>query len=88
MQNAARVGIASAGGTILGGGPNHVRIDGAAWSVVGAAVAGHGSGSHAGPVMSQGSSIVRIDGIAACIAGNAASCGHTASGASHVQAES
>ena len=82
MPGIARVGIDSAGGTILGGGQFFVRVEGALWAVLGDAVAGHGIALHAGPVMAEGSPFVRINGIPVCRAGHAASCGHAATGSS------
>lgn len=86
MPGIARVGVDSAGGTILGGGNTHVRVNGALAAVVGDAVAGHGSGAHANPTMVQGSSKVFIRGKAVCRAGDAASCGHVASGSGNTNA--
>lgn len=84
MPALALVGVDSAGGSILGGGQNWVRIDGAAVAVVGDSVAPHGRGRHGRAVMAAGSPWVRIDGAAACRAGDAATCGHRATGSAWV----
>jgi len=62
-----------------------VRTNGLAWAVVGDAVADHGSGPHNAAHMTLGSTILRIGGVPVCRAGDAASCGHLATGTSHVQ---
>lgn len=80
MHGIARVGLDSAGGTILGGGQGFVTVEGALWAVLGDAVAGHGLVPHDAPVMAAGSSFIRINGIPVCREGHAASCGHTATG--------
>ena len=84
MPGVTRVGIDTAGGTILGGGQSFVYCNGALVAIVGDAVAGHGLGPHAGPTMAEGSSTVFIKGIGVCRAGDAATCGHPATGSSNV----
>ena len=88
MPGIARVGVDSAGGTILGGGQDFVRVQGALWAVLGDAVAGHGEGLHAGPTMAEGSAFIRINGIPVCRAGNAATCGHGATGSGEMRISS
>lgn len=85
MPGIARVGIDTAGATILGGGQDFARAEGALWAVLGDAVAGHGLAPHAAPVMAQGSPFVRINGIPACRAGHTASCGHAATGSAFMR---
>lgn len=82
MPGIARVGVDTAGGTILGGGQSTVFVNGSLAAVIGDAVAGHGIGPHANPTMVQGSSDVFAEGIGVCRAGDAASCGDTATGSS------
>jgi uncharacterized Zn-binding protein involved in type VI secretion len=84
MPGVSRVGVDSAGGTILGPGVPSVIVNGAPISIIGDAVAGHGPSVHAGPVMVEGSSTVFAGGIGVVRAGDAASCGDTASGSSDV----
>jgi uncharacterized Zn-binding protein involved in type VI secretion len=84
MPGVSRVGVDSAGGTILGPGVSSVVVNGAPVSVIGDAVAGHGVGPHAGPVMVAGSGTVIAGGIGVVRAGDAASCGDTASGSADV----
>jgi uncharacterized Zn-binding protein involved in type VI secretion len=83
MPGIARVGIDSAGGTILGGGQSTVYCNGALIAVLGDAVAGHGLPPHAAPVMAEASSTVFAGGIAICRAGDIASCGDPATGSSN-----
>lgn len=82
MPGIARVGVDSAGGTILGGGQSTVYVNGSLAAVIGDAVAGHGLPPHAAPVMVGGSGDVFAEGIGVCREGDAASCGDTASGSS------
>lgn len=80
MPGISLVGVDAAGGVIIGGGQNFVKVNGAPVAVVGDAVAGHGKSPHAAPSMTAGSSLMKINGIPVCRSGDAASCGHTASG--------
>lgn len=82
MPGIARVGVDTAGGTILGGGQSSVFVNGSLAAVIGDAVAGHGIGVHAAPVMVGGSGDVFVEGIGVCREGDAASCGDTATGSS------
>ena len=82
MPGIARVGIDTAGGTILGGGQSSVYVNGALAAVIGDAVAGHGPLIHAAAVMVEGSNNFFINGIGVCREGDAASCGDTATGSS------
>ena len=84
MPGVSRVGVDSAGGTILGPGVASVIVNGSPVSVIGDSVAGHGTGPHAGPVMVGGSGTVFAGGIGVVRAGDAASCGDTATGISDV----
>lgn len=84
MPGVARVGVDTAGGTILGGGQSWVFVDGVPEAVVGDAVAGHApcpdDPVHCAPTMAVGSAWDFIDGIPVCRAGDAATCGHAATG--------
>ena len=80
MPGIARVNTDTAGGTILGGGQDFVRVEGQLWAVQGDAVAAHGIAPHAAPTMADGSPFLRINDIPACRAGHAATCGHAATG--------
>lgn len=84
MPGVSRVGVDSAGGTILGPGVPSVIVNGSPISVVGDSVAGHGDGPHAGPTMVGKSGSVIAGGKGVVRAGDAASCGDTASGSSDV----
>lgn len=84
MPGVSRVGVDSAGGTILGPGVPSVVVNGSPVSVIGDAVAGHGDPPHSAPVMIAGSGTVIAGGIGIVRAGDAASCGDTASGSSDV----
>lgn len=76
----ARVGLDSAGGIQLGGGVARTRVGGGLVSVLGDAVAGHGTGPHASPIMAEGSPRFRINGLPVVRAGHLATCGHAATG--------
>lgn len=82
MPGIARVGVDTAGGTILGGGQSTVFVNGSLVAVIGDAVQGHGSGPHGSPVMVEGSPNVFAEGIGVCREGDEASCGDTATGSS------
>lgn len=82
MPGVARVGVDTAGGTILGGGQSSVYCNGSLVAVLGDAVQGHGLGSHAGPTMAQASTNVYAGGIRVCRQGDQASCGDPATGSS------
>jgi len=84
MPGISRVGVDSAGGTILGPGVPSVVVNGAPVSVIGDSVAGHGDSPHASATMVGGSGTVIAGGIGVVRAGDAASCGDTASGSSDV----
>jgi uncharacterized Zn-binding protein involved in type VI secretion len=84
MPGVSRVGVDSAGGTILGPGVSSVVVNGAPVSVIGDSVAGHGDGPHGGPTMVGGSGTVIAGGIGVVRAGDPASCGDTATGSSDV----
>jgi uncharacterized Zn-binding protein involved in type VI secretion len=86
MPGISRVGVDAAGGTIVGNLAPTVLINGSPAAVKGAAVDGHGLGSHRSPVMDGSSSTVYANGILICRAGDAASCGDAASGSGNVNA--
>ena len=87
MPGVARVGVDSAGGTIIGDLAPTVIVNGSPIAVKGAAVAGHGFGPHGSPVMDGSSGDVYANGILICRAGDAATCGDTASGSIDVVAD-
>lgn len=82
MPGIARVGVDTAGGTILGGGQSSVFCNGSLVAVLNDAVQGHGSGPHAGPTMVQASTDVFAEGKRVCRQGDQASCGDAATGSS------
>ncbi len=84
MPGVSRVGVDSAGGTIVGPGVASVIVNGSPVSVIGDSVAGHGDAPHSSPTMVAGSGTVIAGGIGVVRAGDAASCGDTASGSSDV----
>lgn len=84
MPGVARIGVDSAGGTIVGNLAPSVRVDGAPVAVRGAVVEGHGPGEHGGPVMVGASATVFAAGHPICRAGDEASCGHPATGSGDV----
>lgn len=86
MPGIARVGVDTAGGTIVGGGQSTVYANGALVAVLGDAVAPHGPSPHDAAVMVEASSTVFAEGIRVCRAGDAASCGHVATGSGNVNA--
>lgn len=86
MPGVSRVGVDSAGGTIVGDLAPTVIVNGAPVAVLGAAVAPHGTGRHAGPVMAEASATVFANEIAVCRAGDAASCSHATTGFGDVSA--
>ncbi|MCW8918903.1 MAG: hypothetical protein OQL08_08830 [Gammaproteobacteria bacterium] len=85
MFGVSRKTADSAGGLLLAGGQDFVRVDGLDVVLQGDPVQGHGEGEHAGPVMAEGSSFVRISGVAVCRAGHLASCGHASTGSDYVR---
>jgi uncharacterized Zn-binding protein involved in type VI secretion len=87
MPGIARVGVDTAGGTLLQGSNSHVYVNGALVEVLGGPVAPHGTGPHSHPTMATASSGVFINGVGVCRAGDSASCGHTATGDSGVFAD-
>ena len=86
MPGISRVGVDAAGSTIVGNLAPTVLVNGSPIAVQGAAVAGHGRGSHSGPVMVGSLGSVKANGIPVCRAGDPASCGHAASGSGNVNA--
>ena len=86
MPGVARVGVDTAGGVITGPGEPSVLVNSSAVSVIGDSVASHGSSPHNAATMVGGSTTVFAGGVGVVRAGDAASCGHTATGASNVNA--
>jgi uncharacterized Zn-binding protein involved in type VI secretion len=86
MNGIVRNNIDSAGGLLIGTGNGSVYVNGKTATVLNDAVTNHGSAPHASPTMTQASSSVFFSGKAVCRAGDQASCGHTATGSSNVNA--
>lgn len=84
MPGISRIGVDTAGGTIVSPGEPTVFVNGSVISVLGDAVASHGTAPHNAPTMVGSSSTVFAGGIGVVRAGDAASCGHTATGSSNV----
>lgn len=84
MPGISRVGVDTAGGTIVGNLAPTVFVNGAPIAVQGAAVAGHGEPPHSAPVMVGHSATVFACGIPVCRQGDEASCGHPATGSTNV----
>jgi len=84
MGGVCRVGVDTAGGLITGNLAPTVFVNGSPVAVMGAAVAGHGTGAHAGPVMDGHSGTVYACGRPVCRQGDAASCGDLATGSGNV----
>jgi uncharacterized Zn-binding protein involved in type VI secretion len=86
MTGVARVGVDSAGGTIIGALVPTVTVNGAPIAVLGAAVLPHAPYPPPPPfavhqvavIMEQGSATVFAGGKPVCRAGDLASCGHAA----------
>lgn len=85
MPGISRKNVDSAGGLAIGGSSN-VRVNGAGVVRIGDAIQNHGPSPHSGVTMISGSSTVKVNGIGVCRAGDSASCGHTISGSSNVNA--
>lgn len=83
MPGAARKGIDSAGGTIIGG-AGTVIVNGAPVARQTDGVAGHGKAPHSSPVMIGASGTVFAEGLPISREGDKASCGHSASGSGDV----
>lgn len=86
MPAVSRVGVDSAGGLITSALAPKVLVNGSPIAVKGAAITGHGSGSHAAALINQGSGSVFAQGKAVCRAGDAATCGHKATASATVNA--
>ena len=84
MPGVSRVGVDSAGGTIVGNLAPTVIVNGAPIAVQGAQVAGHGLPPHSSPVMSAHSGTVIANGIPICRQGDVATCGDAATGSGNV----
>lgn len=80
MPLATRVFIDTAGGLVLGGQQNLVRIGTNPWAVIGDAIAGHGDGAHANATILTGSPLVRIQSKPVALAGHLATCGDVCTG--------
>ena len=86
MSGVARNGVDSAGGIAIQGSGN-VNANGSGVVRAGDKVASHGLAPHSPtPPMVGKSSTVFANGIGVCRSGDAASCGHTISGSSNVNA--
>lgn len=83
MAGVTRLGLDSAGGTLISGSDN-VYINSANAVRIGDVVASHGDNPHTSPVMATGSSITFVNGIPLCRTGDSATCGHLATGSSDV----
>lgn len=79
MSGVSRLGLDSAGGTIISGSDN-VLVNSAKAVRIGDAVASHGDEPHNSPVMATGSSTVFVNNIPLCKAGDSATCGHQSTG--------
>ncbi len=87
MPGVSRVGVDTAGGTIIEALAPSVFINNANAVVLGCAVQGHGPAPHGAPVMAESSSTVFAEGIGVCRQGDKASCGHPATGSGDVFAD-
>lgn len=86
MPGVSRVGVDTAGATIVGVLAPTVCVNGSNIVCQGAAVTPHlpGPPHSTSPVMVGASGTVYAGGIAVCRQGDAASCGHTATGSGDV----
>ena len=81
MPKVALVGVSTVGGgPITGPGAPSVKANGSIVSVLGDAVASHGSGPHAAATIITASGTVSAEGKAVARVGDLASCGHTITG--------
>jgi len=86
MPGIARNGVDAAGGVAIQGSSN-VNVNGSGAVRIGDKVASHGLAPHSPtPPMVGGSTTVFANGIGVSRSGDAASCGHTISGSSNVNA--
>ncbi len=86
MPGVARNGVDIAGGVAIEGSSN-VKVNGSGVVRIGDKVASHGISPHSPtPPMVGGSTKVFANGIGVCRSGDAASCTHTISGSSDVNA--
>tara|TARA_B100000963_G_scaffold351985_1_gene364462 strand:+ start:78 stop:341 length:264 start_codon:yes stop_codon:yes gene_type:complete len=86
MPGIARNGVDAAGGIAIQGSSN-VNVNGSGAVRIDDKVASHGLAPHSPtPPMVDGSTTVFANGIGVCRSGDAASCGHTISGSSNVNA--
>jgi len=90
MPGISRVGMDTAGATIISGNFGKVKVNGMPIAHVNSLVANHCGGDcpnkHTAPVITTGSGRVRVGGIPVCRAGDFASCGHSATGSGNVRA--
>jgi uncharacterized Zn-binding protein involved in type VI secretion len=84
MPGVSRIGVDTAGGTIVGNLAPTVYVNDVPIVVKGADIEGHGRGSHSRPVMDGSSSTVYANNILICRADDAATCGHVATGSGNV----
>jgi len=86
MPGISRNGQDVAGGVAIEGSSN-VSVNGSGVVRLGDKVASHGLAPHSPtPPMTSSSSTIRVNSIGVCRAGDSASCGHTISGSSNVNA--
>ena len=86
MPGISRNGQDVAGGVAIEGSSN-VSVNGNGVVRLGDKVASHGIAPHSPtPPMTSSSSTIRVNSIGVCRAGDSASCGHTISGSSNVNA--
>jgi uncharacterized Zn-binding protein involved in type VI secretion len=86
MPGISRNGQDVAGGVAIEGSSN-VSVNGSGVVRLGDKVASHGIAPHSPtPPMTSSSSTIRVNSIGVCRAGDSASCGHTISGSSNVNA--
>lgn len=84
MSIASLRGKDTAGGIINKGTECHVTVDGLEISLLNDPVAGHGNSPHNAPRMVEASDWITVNGIGVVFSGCSASCGHTATGSSHI----
>lgn len=84
MPAASLALVDSAGGPLIAT-QTAVRVGGVPLVRVGDPVTPHGDGAHGGASMAAGSAIARVAGVPIVRAGDPATCGHLASGSSHVE---
>jgi len=87
MPGIARIGIDTAGGTIVSNVAScNVYINGAQAVLAGAIIARHGDSPHSNAKMTGSSGSVFINGLGVVRQGDSASCGHAATGLGSISA--